>query len=77
MAKLSILYVEGKKLGPCPNGWRGKLVRVLNHTAGGATDGSHNALLLRKMEEEWTPIGLKTWDYKTISGCLEARVGEG
>ena len=27
------------------------------------------------MEEEWTPIELKTWYSKTICGCLEARVG--
>ena len=32
-------------------------------------------MLLRKIEEEWTPIKLKTWVYNTISGCLEARVG--
>ena len=26
MEKGSILYVDGKKPGPCPNGWRGQVV---------------------------------------------------
>ena len=32
-------------------------------------------MLLRRMEEDWTPIKLKTWESKTISGFPEARVG--
>ena len=32
-------------------------------------------MLLIQLEEEWTPIELKTWASKTISGCLESRVG--
>ena len=32
-------------------------------------------MLLRQMDEEWTPIELKTWASKTISGCPEANVG--
>ena len=34
-----------------------------------------NIMLLRLMEEEWTPIVLKAWASKTISGCLKAKVG--
>ena len=32
-------------------------------------------MLLRQMKEEWTPIELKTWASRTISGCIEDRVG--
>ena len=32
-------------------------------------------MLLRQVEEEWTPIVLKTWVSMTISGSLEAKVG--
>ena len=32
-------------------------------------------MLLRRVEEEWNNIVLKTWAPKTISGCLEAKVG--
>ena len=32
-------------------------------------------MLLRRMEEEWTPIVLKTWDSNTISGFLEDKSG--
>ena len=74
MAKGSILYVGGKKPGPCPKGWRGKVLRVLHCKAGGATYGAHNGMLSIQREEEWKPIELNTWTSKTISGCLEARV---
>ena len=36
---------------------------------------SKNLMLLRRAKEEWTPIELKTWSSKTISGSLEDRVG--
>ena len=48
---------------------------VLYPKAGGATDGAKNIMLLRRMEERWTPILLKTCYSKTISGFLEAKVG--
>ena len=75
MAKGRILYVGGKKLGPCPKGWRGQVVRLLHCKAGGATNGEQNVMLLRQMKEEWTPIELKTWASRTISGFLEDRIG--
>ena len=49
-------------------------MQVLNRKTGGATDRAQNIMLLRQMDEEWTPIKLKTWASKTISGCIEARV---
>ena len=75
MAKGSSLYVGEKDPVPRPGGWRGKVVRVLHRKAEGATDGAKNLMLLRQMDEEWTPIELKTWASKTISGCPEANVG--
>ena len=69
------LYVGGNKPGPCPKGYRGKLVQVIYHKAGGAADGEKNIMLMRQMEEEWTHIVLNTWSSKTISGCLEDEVG--
>ena len=50
-------------------------MRVLHQKAGGATDGAKNLMLLRLVDEEWTPIVLKTWASKTISVSLEAKVG--
>ena len=41
----------------------------------GATYRANYLMLLRKIEEKWTPIELKTWASKTISGCLEDNVG--
>ena len=53
----------------------GQVVRVLHCKAGGATDGAKNLMLLRRVDEEWTPIVLKTWALKTISDSLEAKFG--
>ena len=36
-----------KKAGSCPKGQRGQVVRVLNSTAGRATDGAKKIMLLR------------------------------
>ena len=49
MTKGSILYVEGKKPGPCTNIWRGKVVQVIHRKTGVSTDGSNNVMLLRQM----------------------------
>ena len=38
-------------------------------------DGAKNINLMMKMEEKLTPKKIKTWSYRTVSGCLEARVG--
>ena len=48
-------------------------MRVLYHKPGGYTDGAQNIILI--MEEKLTPIKLKTWAYRTVSGCSESRVG--
>ena len=32
-------------------------------------------MLIIGIDEEWTPIELKTWGDRTISGCLKTRVG--
>ena len=50
-------------------------MRVLHQKAGGATDEAKKLMLLRRVEEEWTPIVLKTWASKTISVSLEDKVG--
>ena len=70
-----MLYADRKKPGACTNVWRGEIVRVLYCKAGGATEEAHNVMLLRQMEEDWTPIELKNWYYKTFIGCLKDRVG--
>ena len=36
---------------------------------------AHNTILMMNMEEKLTPIKLKTWVSRTISGCFEERVG--
>ena len=58
-----------------PKVWRGKVARVLHQNEGGATDGSKDLILKKKSIEEETSIKLETWDSRTTSGCLEARVG--
>ena len=75
--KCNTLYVRVKKPGPCPKGWRGRVVLFLHSNTGGGTDGEKCIMLLRRMEKEWTPIVLNTWDLNTISGCLEANIGGG
>ena len=67
--------MSGKKPWPHPKGWIGKVVRDLHHREGGETDGAQNIILMMKMEEKLNPINLKTWVSRTVSGCLEARVG--
>ena len=76
MEKVSILYFGGNKPGPCPKVWIEQLVQILHSKAEGATDRSYNVMLLRRMEEEWTPIDLNTFSSKIISVCLEDRVEE-
>ena len=70
-----VLYVSGKKPQPQPKGRRGKVVQVLHRKAGGATDGAQNIILMMRMEEKLNPINIKTWASRTISGCLDTRVG--
>ena len=75
MVKGSALYVSEKKHGSWSKVWRGQIVLAVQSKAGGETDGAKNLMLLRRVEEDWTPIVLKTWESKTISGSLEAEVG--
>ena len=60
MSNESILYVGGKKPGPCPKRWRGQVVQVIHCKTGVATEGSKNLMLLLRIKEEWNPIELKT-----------------
>ena len=50
-------------------------MRVLKHKEGGATNAAQNIIFMMRMEEHLTPINLKTWAYRNVSGCLRARVG--
>ena len=38
-------------------------------------DGAQNIMLMMRMEDKLTPIKIKTLDYRTVSGCLDTRVG--
>ena len=75
ITKENILYVRGSKPVTCPNRCREQVLQGIHRKVGGVTDGSNNLMLPWLMEEEWTPIELKTWDSNTISGWLYARVG--
>ena len=50
-------------------------MRVLYLKSGGATEGVQNIILMMRMEEKLTPININTWASRTVSRCLEARVG--
>ena len=50
-------------------------MRVLYCKPGGETDGAKNVILLMRMEEKLTPIKINTWASRTVSGCLDTRVG--
>ena len=75
IAKGRVLYVSGKKPWTHHNGCRGELVWVLYLKYGGATDGIQNIILMMRMEDKFTLMKLNTWASRTVSGCLEARVG--
>ena len=38
-------------------------------------DGAQNIILMMRMEDKLTPIKIKTLDSRTVSGCLDTRVG--
>ena len=38
-------------------------------------DGAQNIILIKTMEDKLTPIKIKTWASRTVSGCLDTRVG--
>ena len=38
-------------------------------------DGAQNIILMMTMEDKLTPIKINTWAYRTVSGCLDTRVG--
>ena len=38
-------------------------------------DGAQHIILMMTMEEKLTPIKINTWAYRTVSGCLDTRVG--
>ena len=71
----NVLYVSGKKPRLYPKGWRGQLVRVLHRKAGGGTYSVQDIIFMKSMEDTLTPIKIKTWASRKVSGCLETRVG--
>ena len=38
-------------------------------------DGAQHIMFMMRMEEKLTPIKIKTWVSRTVSGCLDTRVG--
>ena len=38
-------------------------------------DCAHNIILMMRMVEKLTPIKINTWASRTVSGCLDTRVG--
>ena len=65
----------GNKILPYPNGWRGQVVQIFYIQGCVETYGSQNLILNTNSIEEEKPIKIKTWANRTISGCLEVRVG--
>ena len=50
-------------------------MRVLYNKAGGSTKGAQNIMLMMRMEDKLTPIKIKTWTYRNVSGCLYEMIG--
>ena len=50
-------------------------MRVLYLKVGGAMDGAQHIILMMEMEDKLTPIKINTWASRTVSGCLDTRVG--
>ena len=50
-------------------------MRLLHRKAGGAMDGALHLIMMMRMEYKSTPIKIKTWASRTVSGCLDTRVG--
>ena len=48
-------------------------MRLLHRKAGGAMDGALHLIMMR-MEYKSTPIKIKTWASRTVSGCLDTRI---
>ena len=69
------MYVNGKKHLLYTNVCRWQVVWFLHIKSGVATDGAQNLILMKNSIEEETPTKLKTWAFRTISGCLYSRVG--
>ena len=60
--------MSGKKPRPHSKVWRGQVLRVLHRKARGATYSAQNIIQMMSMEEKLTPIRLKTWASRTVSG---------
>ena len=75
ISKGRVMYMRGKKPHPYPKAWIGQIVIILHHKAGGAMDSAQNIILIMRMEENLTPIKIKTWAYLTVNGCLYERFG--
>ena len=50
-------------------------MRVLYLKVGGAMDGAQHIILMMEMEDKLSPIKINTWASRTVSGCLDTRVG--
>ena len=50
-------------------------MRVSYLKSGGETGEVQNIILIIRMEEKLTPIKLKIWASRIVSGCLKVRVG--
>ena len=69
------MYTIGQKHPHPPRVWKGQVVRVLYSKVGGATDREIILVILHKKVEDIGIVVLKTWSYRTLSGCLDAKVG--
>ena len=49
-------------------------MRLLYRKSGVQKDGTQNIIMM-SMEDKLTPIKIKTWASRTVSGCLDTRVG--
>ena len=69
------MYTRGRKHLQPLRGWNRKLVRVLHGKAGGATYRAIKFVLLHREGGEIGIVVLKTWASRTLSGCLNSKVG--
>ena len=74
-SKESMLYTIGRKHPHPPKVWKGQVVRVLYSKVGDATDREIILAILHKKGEDIGIVVLKTWSSRTLSGCLDAKVG--
>ena len=74
-AKEIMLYTIGWKHPQPPRVWKGQVVRLFYSKVGGAIDREIILVILHKKGENKGIVVLKTWSSRTLSGCLDAKVG--